>query len=101
MLIHFERTGGFMGRKVSLSLNLNELPEEQASTLRTLVEEANFLSIDDTRPTADPARDQFTYTVTIETDKIHHTIHTTDTSMPASLRPLIENLSGLARTGGR
>lgn len=90
-----------MGRKISLSLNLNEIPAEQAATLRTLIEEANFLTIEDPPPDAESARDQFIYMVAIETDKIHHIIHTTDTSMPATLRPLIENLSSLAHSGRR
>jgi hypothetical protein len=97
MHITFERTGGFMGRKVSLALELDELPSDQAETLRRHLDEANFFAIEETPAAPSPVRDKFHYLVTVETRDVKHTIHTTDAAMPASLRPLIEELSQLAR----
>jgi hypothetical protein len=37
------------------------------------------------------------YTVTVEAGNTHHTIHTSDSSAPDSLRPLLDKLSRLAR----
>lgn len=97
MRIHFERSGGIMGLKSSLLLNLDELPPDQAGTLRLLLDESHFLTLPENPPTH-PAPDGFQYTITIETDRITHTIHTSDTTAPDELRPLIQELSQRART---
>lgn len=97
MRITFERTGGFMGRKVSLILELDELPSDQAGTLSRLLDEANFFAIEEIPSAPGPARDEFHYLITVETRDAKHTVRTTDATMPASLRPLIEELSQLAR----
>jgi hypothetical protein len=46
MKIVFERTGGIMGRKVSLSLDLDKLSPDQSATLKRLVEESDFFNLD-------------------------------------------------------
>lgn len=86
-----------MGRKTSLTLDLNDLPADQAKTLRGLLDNSNFMTLE-VDLTNSPARDEFTYTVTVETDELHHTVRTADTTAPAALRPLLEELSRLART---
>jgi hypothetical protein len=98
MRITFERTGGFMGRKVSLILELDELPSDQAETLRRHLDEVNFFAIDGIPSAPGPIRDEFHYLFTVETKDVKHTVRTTDATMPASLRPLIEELSRIART---
>jgi len=47
MRILFEQTGGFMGRTVDLNLDLKDLPEDQAETLRQLLEQANFFGLEE------------------------------------------------------
>ena len=96
MRILFERTGGFMGRSISLTIELDDLPLDQAATLRSLVDEANFFTLTETPPTR-PAPDSFQYTITVETEKAKHTIHTSDTSAPEELRSLLQELSQRAR----
>jgi hypothetical protein len=97
MEITFERSGGIMGRKAILALNLDEIPAEEAEGLRLLLAEANFFSLADDLPT-DPVPDGFLYTITVGTDKITHTIHATDMSASPSLRALIQDLSTRVRT---
>ncbi len=96
MRIHFERSGGFMGLKSSLLLNLDELPFDQAQTLRLLLDESQFLTLPENPPTHSTP-DGFHYTITVETERITHTIHTTDANIPDELRPLLEYLSQRAR----
>ena len=96
MRILFERTGGFMGRSISLTIELDDLPLDQAATLRRLVDEAHFVTLTETPPTR-PAPDSFQYTITVETEKAKHTIHTSDTSAPEELRSLLQELSQRAR----
>lgn len=98
MRITFQRSGGFMGQNLELNLDLDTLPGDQAGTLNHLIEEADFLSLEENPPAPNYARDAFHYLIVVETDDIRHAVRTTDASMPASLRPLITQLSELART---
>ncbi|MBV6396305.1 MAG: hypothetical protein HFACDABA_01903 [Anaerolineales bacterium] len=94
--ILFERTGGFMGRKVSLSLDLDALPSDQSEILRGLLETCDFFSLPES-PSLPPVPDEFVYFITVVTDTVEHTIQTSDTGMDDSLRPLVEELGRLAR----
>lgn len=98
MRITFERTGGFMGRKVAVDLDLDQLPADHARTLRRLLDESNFLSLEESLTVPGPARDEFQYSITVQSGTIEHSVRFTDASMPDSLRPLVEELSNLART---
>jgi hypothetical protein len=94
--IEFERSGGFMGRKVSLSLNLDELPADQAQTLNLLLDKADFFNLSE-NPTKPPVPDSFMYTITVVTEKRKHTVRTSEHAVPEQLRPLITDLSARAR----
>jgi hypothetical protein len=98
MKIDFERSGGFMGRTVSLSLDLDELPADQAQALRLLIDNADFFNLPADSPDS-PTPDAFSYTVTVTDGERQRTIHTDDISAPDSLRPLLDDLS--ARSRGR
>lgn len=97
MKIIFERSGGIMGSKTNLSVKLDELPPDQAETLRKLLSDADFFSLSE-NPPARPSPDAFYYTITVETDTIQHTVHTSDTTAPEELRPLLQELSQRARS---
>lgn len=97
MRIVFERTGGLMGRKIGMSLNLADLPPDQAGTLKRLVDESNFFKLKEIPPTS-PSPDGFTYSITVETEKNQRTIHASETNLPQALRPLIDYLQSLARS---
>jgi hypothetical protein len=96
MRITFERSGGIMGRNVTLALDLNDLPAGQAETLSRLLDESDFFSLP-ADPTILHNPDGFQYTITVETNTVKHTVHTSDTTMPPELRPLLEELSQRAR----
>jgi hypothetical protein len=94
--IEFERTGGFMGRKVSLSINLDELPPDQAQIIGLLLDESDFFNLpENTVKTGMP--DSFLYTITVTKEKQKRVIHTSETTAPEKLRPLILDLSSRAR----
>jgi hypothetical protein len=97
MQIHFERSGGIMGLKSSISINLDEMPLDQAGTLRLLLDESHFLTLPENPPTP-PTPDGFQYTITVETKTITHTVHTSDATVPDELRPLIQELSKITRS---
>ncbi len=97
MRIHFERTGGFMGRKVSLDLDTSNLPADEVETLRQALDETNFFSLPENLATQ-PKPDEFHYLVTVETENIIHSVRASDTSAPPALHALIQFLSQQART---
>ena len=86
-----------MGLKSSLTVDLDELPLDQAETLRRLQDEAHFFTLTENPPTQ-PTPDGFQYTITVEAETATHTIHTSDTSAPEELRPLLQELSQMARS---
>jgi len=95
--ISFQRSGGFTGRTISITLNLDELPPDHAATLNGLLTKADFFNLpadSDKRPVPD----EFIYAVTVETGQQSHTIRTSDSAAPDSLRPLLDDLSLRART---
>jgi len=96
MRIIFDRSGGLMGLKSSLTIDLDDLPLDQAETLRRLLDEAHFFMLPE-NPPAHPIPDTFQYTLTIETDTTRHTVHTSDTTAPDELLPLLRELSQRAR----
>ena len=93
--ILFERTGGFMGRKVSLTLDLDSLLPDQAETLRGLLETCDFFSLTDSAQP--PVPDEFLYRITVNTATVEHTVQTSDTGMEEALRPLVEELAKRAK----
>lgn len=94
--INFKRTGGIAGREVNTDIDLNELPAEESQALMRLITETNFFKIPQNL-IGHVTPDEFEYTVTVEAGNTHHTIQTSDTNAPESLRPLLEELSRLAR----
>jgi hypothetical protein len=96
MQINFERSGGIMGRKLVLTLNMKEIPAEEAENLRLLLADVNFFALADDLPDS-PTPDGFSYAITVTTDKLTHTVHTTDMSTLPSLRALVQELSTRAR----
>jgi hypothetical protein len=94
--ISFERSGGFMGRKVSVTLDLDDLPDKQAELLDDLLDEADFFELPaDLTKSAMP--DAFTYNITVSSDDKEHSVRCSDSTAPDDLRPLLEELSKQAR----
>jgi hypothetical protein len=100
MKITFERSGGIAGLRIDATFNLDEMPADQAFILRGLVEAANFFMLPE-NPAVSSMPDEFQYTITIVSESREHTIHTSDASAAAELRPLLDDLSRRARTARR
>ena len=95
--IFFERTGGFMGRKVSVTIDLDDLPAEQVDLLNELLNDADFFELPpDLTKAAMP--DSFTYNITVSSVERQHSVRVSDATAPDDLRPLLEELSKQART---
>ena len=95
--IHFKRSGGVLGQKITASFDLDEMPGDAAQRLHNLINATRFFATP-VSGVAGAAPDEFEYTVRIEAGQSMHTVRATDSQMPESLRPLIEELSVLAKT---
>ena len=92
--ITFKRSGGFIGKGMRLELKLEELPGDEARALLRLIEQAEFFKLPENLIVRfNP--DEYQYTITVDMGVVYHTVRTNDTTMPASLRPLVEELSSL------
>jgi hypothetical protein len=90
--ITFKRSGGFVGKGMKYELNLNQLSTNDASSFIRLIQQAEFFNIPENLIVKfNP--DEYQYTITVDAGIICHTVRTNDTTMPASLRPLVEELS--------
>jgi hypothetical protein len=98
MRINFERTGGFAGMGMGSSFELDDLPVNIADNLRTLIEQVKFFELPNKLADDKNAPDQFTYTITVQSEERQHTIVTGDSSAPKDIRPLIEALNQLVRS---
>ena len=97
--ISFKRAGGFVGKGIRIQLALDQLPSEDSSALLRLIEQAEFFNIPENLIVKfNP--DEYQYTITVDAGVICHTVRTNDTTMPASLRPLVEELSSLDSVAG-
>lgn len=96
-MINFKRSGGNTDKEMSMNFDLGSMPSSAAQRLHGLLTTSNFFDvplINDLH--ADP--DEYQYDITVVAGNSIHTIHVSDTSMPESLRPLIEELTDLAET---
>ena len=97
--IAFKRSGGFVGQGMRFQLDLEQLPAKDARYVIYLIEQAEFFNLPENLIVKfNP--DEYQYTITIDVGIISHTVRTNDTTMPASLRPLVDELSSLKSVAG-
>ena len=90
--ITFKRSGGFVGQGMKYELNLNHLPTDDAKKLIHLIEKAEFFNLSENLITKFMP-DEYQYTLTVDVGITSHTVRTNDTTMPGSLRPLVDESS--------
>ncbi len=96
--ITFERTGGVTGELINFQVDLDRLPAGEAQALLQMLQDADFFNIPENPTSPSKARDEFRYTIIVEAGaSAYHVVHTSDTTAPESLRPLIEELSKLTQ----
>jgi hypothetical protein len=96
--IIFKKTGGLLGREVESDIDLNQLPDDEAQEIQRLILESNLFNTP--QNLIEPARhDEYEYTITVDAGNSHHTVQTSDSTAPESLRPLLQKLSTLAKEG--
>ena len=86
-----------MGREMTMNFDLATMPGSVAQRLDNLLTSSNFFEV----PVVNDlitSPDEYQYDITVVAGNSIHTIHLSDTSMPDSLRPLIEELTDLIET---
>ena len=97
--IFFKRSGGFIGQGMRFQLDLNQLASDDARSLIHLIEQAEFFDLPENMIIKfNP--DEYQYTITVETGPFCHTVRANDSTLPASLRPLVDQLSSLKSVAG-
>lgn len=96
MRILFERSGGFAGMLMNVSIDTAKLPPTEASQVKSMVEAAAFFDLPEAiAASAQP--DRFQYHLTVAERKRKHSITVSESSMPGSLKPLVDWLMDAAR----
>jgi hypothetical protein len=95
--IKFERTGGFAGLHIHADFELDDLSEEQLLKLTDLLDELDFAELPEQLSSNSETPDEFTYTITVESEKWSHTVVTGDSSADEKMQELLEILNRLAR----
>ena len=97
MRIHLERTGGFAGLTVEVSVDTTSLPDDEARPLCDAIHAARFFDLPANLPPQMAGADRFHYTLTVATAEQRHTVEMGETAVPDELRPLLRRLTVLAR----
>lgn len=97
MRITFERSGGFAGMKIQAAFDTDKLTQEQAASLKHLLDQAEFFSLPGVFSPQPGTADQFEYDISIEAEGKTHRVHTTDSTAPEMLRPVLDTLTHMAR----
>ena len=98
MRIHFERTGGFAGMRMTTTVDTESLSPEEARDLHEMVDAAEFFDLPATIAAPTPGADRFHYKLTVETEGRRHTVDVAEAAVPKALRPLLQQLTAFARS---
>lgn len=97
MRVHFERSGGFGGLQLTVTIESDTLSADEQQQLGRLIEEADFFNLPAELSDSSGAVDQFVYRVTVESADRSHTVQTSEAAAPATLQPLLDWLTRAAR----
>ena len=89
-----------MGAELAMDFDLNNMPASEAQRLHNMLNESKFFEV----PVVNDLRaspDEYEYVITVVAGNSLHTVHISDTSMPHSLRPLVEDLTEMAKEASR
>jgi hypothetical protein len=96
MQIHFERSGGLLGRIEKAQIDTDSLSAEEAEEIEKIVNQANFFTLPEAIINPRGA-DQFTYKLMIDNSEQQHSIKVGDSVIPENLQPLVQKLTRIAR----
>lgn len=97
--IYFKRCGGFIGQGMRLEVDLGQLPGREAGHIINLIDQAEFFRLPENliikfHP------DEYQYTITVDNGVFSHTVRVNDSTLPDSLRALVNQLTLLRSIAG-
>ena len=98
MQIHFERSGGFAGMRVTATINTDTLSPDDAQKLHEMMDAADFFNLPSVIRAPTRAADSFQYKVTVTDHGQQHTVETGESAASVELRSLLRQLTILARS---
>ncbi|MBW4692767.1 MAG: hypothetical protein KME27_13495 [Lyngbya sp. HA4199-MV5] len=97
MQITLERSGGYTGIPITITVDTATLAPDNVNQLRRLVDAADFFHVP--APPSTPAQpDRFEYEITVQEGDRKHTIAFEEAAIPESLKPLVHWLVETARS---
>lgn len=91
MKIQFRQTGGFAGLAKSAEIDTDQVAQEEAETVQSLVEQCAFWEVPS--PASRSLPDQEQYSITIEAEGRSRTMHLGRSNLPTDLKPLVNYLT--------
>jgi hypothetical protein len=95
MKIKFRQSGGYAGLRMGCELDTNLLSPEEATKLRSLVEQSHILQTKSAR--SENTADLINYEITIETKEAKHQVTFDDLTLPENVLPLLDYLQSQAK----
>jgi Emfourin len=109
MRIHFERSGGVGGVRLTAELDTDQgsaiygaaqlqrsLSSDEVRRLREILEAVDLFDLPAQAPPSRRGADRFQYVVTVESAGKRHSMRTTDRAAPKALRALLEYLTKIS-----
>ncbi|MBW4469762.1 MAG: hypothetical protein KME45_05085 [Stenomitos rutilans HA7619-LM2] len=96
MHITLERSGGFTGMPLTITVDTATLAPDQIAQLRHLIEAADFFHVSASSMQAQP--DRFEYEITVQDGDRTHTIAFGEAAIPEPLKPLVHWLMDARRS---
>jgi hypothetical protein len=97
MKILLERNGGFLGMRQAALIDTDSLAPEDAESLQSMVDSANFFNLPARIADMKQGADRFQYRLSIEASDNHHTIEISEAAVPENLEPLLKRLIDISR----
>lgn len=97
MRIHFERSGGFTGMIVKTSIDTEQILPEEAQPLLESIHATRFFELPERITAGKEGADQFQYQITVEEGGKKHTVILSEAGAPDELRPVLHQMTLLAR----
>jgi hypothetical protein len=99
MRIEYARSGGFAGIQLATTVDTDDLQPGDAALLEDAVASADFFGLPRRLVSAGPGADRFEYHLVVEDGDRRHEVQVGEAMVSDALRPLLEHMSMLARTG--
>lgn len=98
--VDFERTGGFAGLRLSVTVDSQTLPAEEAFHLEENLANAQFFDLPAKMISSQGGADRYQYRITVQEQERIHTVELSESAVSEACQSLIRQLTLLARTAG-